>query len=176
MYVTGPRSIIHHTLKVKVIQQSSQVWWYMPAISKLEANLSYVRHCLNFFLFLIFLIFYFLCLHSKWFPLSWFSPPHKSHKPSSLHVSPDQPPPTSLSWQSSTMLHQAFPGPGPSPSFFLGIIWYVNCVLGIQSFWANIHLSVTAFPMYSGFAGYCFIESFQNQGPLLLSSCTSFDV
>ena len=28
----------------------------------------------------------------------------------------------------------------------------------------------------SGFAEYCFTESFQNQGPLLLSSCISFDV
>jgi hypothetical protein len=28
-------------------------------------------------------------------------------------------------------------------SFFLSFIWSVNCILGIPSFWANIHLSVS---------------------------------
>jgi hypothetical protein len=28
------------------------------------------------------------------------------------------------------------------PSFFLSFMWFVNCILGIPSFWANIHLSV----------------------------------
>ena len=29
-------------------------------------------------------------------------------------------------------------------SFFLSFMWFVNCILGIPSFWANIHLSVSA--------------------------------
>ena len=37
--------------------------------------------------------------------------------------------------------------------------------------------SIYPFPLpCSGFAEYCFTESFQNQGPLLLSSCISIDV
>ena len=42
-----------------------------------------------------------------------------------------------------------FQDQGPLFSSFLGIIWYVNCVLSIHSFWANNHLSVTAFHVYS---------------------------
>jgi hypothetical protein len=30
-------------------------------------------------------------------------------------------------------------------SFFLGFIWSVNWILGIPNFWANIHLSVSAY-------------------------------
>ena len=30
-------------------------------------------------------------------------------------------------------------------SFFLSFIWSVNCILGVLSFWANIHLSVSAY-------------------------------
>ena len=30
-------------------------------------------------------------------------------------------------------------------SFFLSFMWFVNCILGILSFWANIHLSVSAY-------------------------------
>jgi hypothetical protein len=30
-------------------------------------------------------------------------------------------------------------------SFFLSFMWFVNCILGIPSFWANIHLSVSAY-------------------------------
>ena len=71
------------------------------------------------------------------------------HKPSSLCPFPNNPPLTSLSWYSPALLHQAFLVPGPSPSFFLGIIWYVNCDLGIQNFWANIHLSVITFHVCS---------------------------
>jgi hypothetical protein len=34
-------------------------------------------------------------------------------------------------------------------SFFLSFIWSVNCILGIPSTWANIHLSVSAYYMCS---------------------------
>jgi hypothetical protein len=34
-------------------------------------------------------------------------------------------------------------------SFFLSFIWSVNCVLGIPSFWANIHLSVSVYHVCS---------------------------
>jgi hypothetical protein len=34
-------------------------------------------------------------------------------------------------------------------SFFLSFMWFVNCILGIQSFWANIHLSVSAYHVSS---------------------------
>jgi hypothetical protein len=33
-------------------------------------------------------------------------------------------------------------------SFFLSFMWSVNCILGIQSFWANIHLSVSAYHVF----------------------------
>ena len=102
-----------------------------------------------FIIIIIFFIFYILCLHSKWFSLSWLLPPHKFPKPSSLLPFSYQTPPTSLSLCSPTMLEQAFSGSRTTPSFFLGVIWYVNCVLGILSFWANFHLSVTVFHVYS---------------------------
>jgi hypothetical protein len=31
----------------------------------------------------------------------------------------------------------------------LGFIWSANCILGIPSFWANSHLSVSAYHMCS---------------------------
>jgi hypothetical protein len=34
-------------------------------------------------------------------------------------------------------------------SFFLSLMWYVDCNLGIQNFWANIHLSVSAYHVCS---------------------------
>ena len=34
-------------------------------------------------------------------------------------------------------------------SFFLSFIWSVNCILGTPSFWANIHLSVSAYHVFS---------------------------
>jgi hypothetical protein len=34
-------------------------------------------------------------------------------------------------------------------SFFLSFMWYVNCILGILSFWANIHLSVSVYHVCS---------------------------
>jgi hypothetical protein len=34
-------------------------------------------------------------------------------------------------------------------SFFLSFMWFVNCILGIPSFWANIHLSVSAYHVCS---------------------------
>jgi hypothetical protein len=34
-------------------------------------------------------------------------------------------------------------------SFFLSFMWFVNCILGIQSFWDNIHLSVSAYHVCS---------------------------
>ena len=34
-------------------------------------------------------------------------------------------------------------------SFFLSFMWCVNCILGIPSFWANIHLSMSAYHVYS---------------------------
>ena len=37
-------------------------------------------------------------------------------------------------------------------------IWYANCVLSIQSFWANIHLSVIAFHVYSFVIGLPHLE------------------
>jgi hypothetical protein len=33
-------------------------------------------------------------------------------------------------------------------SFFLSFIWSVNCILGIQNFWANIHLSVSVYHVF----------------------------
>ena len=33
--------------------------------------------------------------------------------------------------------------------FFLSFMWSENCILGIQSFWANIHLSVSAYYLCS---------------------------
>jgi hypothetical protein len=30
-------------------------------------------------------------------------------------------------------------------SFFFSFMWSVNCILGIPSFWDNIHLSVSAY-------------------------------
>jgi hypothetical protein len=38
-------------------------------------------------------------------------------------------------------------------SFFLSFTWSVNCILGIPSFWANIHLSVSACHVYSFASG-----------------------
>ena len=29
-------------------------------------------------------------------------------------------------------------------SFFLNFMWYVNCILGLPNFWANIHVSMSA--------------------------------
>ena len=81
-------------------------------------------------IFFFFIIFYILCLHSKWIYCSWFPISHKSHKPSSLQPFPNQPPPTSLSWKSPTMLHQAFPRPGPFPSFLLGNDFICELCLG----------------------------------------------
>ena len=34
-------------------------------------------------------------------------------------------------------------------SFFLSFMWFVNCILGIPSFWVNIHLSVSAYHVCS---------------------------
>jgi hypothetical protein len=34
-------------------------------------------------------------------------------------------------------------------SFFLSFMWSVNCILGILNFWANTHLSVGAYHVYS---------------------------
>jgi hypothetical protein len=34
-------------------------------------------------------------------------------------------------------------------SFFLSFMHFANCILDILSFWANIHLSVSAYQMYS---------------------------
>jgi hypothetical protein len=34
-------------------------------------------------------------------------------------------------------------------SFFLIFLCFVNCILGILSFWANIHLSVSAYQVAS---------------------------
>jgi hypothetical protein len=34
-------------------------------------------------------------------------------------------------------------------SFFLSFMCFVNCILGILSFWANIHLSVSAYHVCS---------------------------
>ena len=39
--------------------------------------------------------------------------------------------------------------PTLSSSFFLSFMWFVNCILCIPSFWANIHLSVSAYHVYS---------------------------
>jgi len=38
-------------------------------------------------------------------------------------------------------------------SFFLSFIWSVNCILGILSYWTNIHLSVTVYHLCSFVAG-----------------------
>jgi hypothetical protein len=46
-------------------------------------------------------------------------------------------------------------------SFFLSFIWSVNCNLGIPNFWANIHLSVNAYYMYSFVTGLLHSGYFQ---------------
>ena len=38
-------------------------------------------------------------------------------------------------------------------SFFLSFMWSVNCILGILSFWANIHLSVSVYHVCSFVTG-----------------------
>jgi hypothetical protein len=38
-------------------------------------------------------------------------------------------------------------------SFFFSFMWFVNYILGIQSFWANIHLSVSAYHVCSFLIG-----------------------
>jgi hypothetical protein len=38
-------------------------------------------------------------------------------------------------------------------SFFLSFMWSVNCILGIQSFWDNIHLSESTYVMVCIFLG-----------------------
>ena len=98
---------------------------------------------------LLFFIRYILYLHFKWYPLSWIPPSQKSHEPSSFPVFPNHPLPIPLSWCSPTLLHWAFSGWGSFPSFSLGILWYVNCFLGILSFWVNICLSVSAYQVCS---------------------------
>jgi hypothetical protein len=47
-------------------------------------------------------------------------------------------------------------------SFFLRFMWSVNCILGIPNFWANIHLSVSAYHVCSfviglPHSGLCFL-------------------
>jgi hypothetical protein len=39
-------------------------------------------------------------------------------------------------------------------SFFLSFMCYLNCILGILSFWANIHLSVSTYHVHSLWLGY----------------------
>jgi hypothetical protein len=46
-------------------------------------------------------------------------------------------------------------------SFFLSFMWSVSCNLGIESFWANIHLSVSAYHVCS------FVIGCLNQGNIL---------
>jgi hypothetical protein len=48
--------------------------------------------------------------------------------------------------------------------FFLSFMWSVNCILGIPSFWANIHLSVSAYHVCSFvigllYSGYFLVPS-----------------
>jgi hypothetical protein len=38
--------------------------------------------------------------------------------------------------------------------FFLNFMWSVNYILGISTFWANIHLSVNTYHVYSLLLGY----------------------
>jgi hypothetical protein len=38
-------------------------------------------------------------------------------------------------------------------SFFLSFTWFANCILGIQSLWANIHFSVSAYHVCSFMIG-----------------------
>jgi hypothetical protein len=42
-------------------------------------------------------------------------------------------------------------------SFFLSFMWSVNCILGVMSFWANIHLPVSVYHLCSFVIGlpYC---------------------
>jgi hypothetical protein len=40
-------------------------------------------------------------------------------------------------------------------SFFLSFMYFANCILGILSFWANIHLSVIAYHVSSLVIGLC---------------------
>jgi hypothetical protein len=40
------------------------------------------------------------------------------------------------------------------PSFFLRFLWSVNCILGILSFWGNIHVFVSTYHMCSVPAGF----------------------
>jgi hypothetical protein len=38
-------------------------------------------------------------------------------------------------------------------SFFLSFMWSMNCILDILSFWANIHISVSAYHVCSFVTG-----------------------
>jgi hypothetical protein len=66
-----------------------------------------------------FLIGYFLYLHFNCYPLCQFmsrSPLPIPHAPVSMRVLPHQPTPDTLTWNSLTLGHQAYPGPmDPSP-------------------------------------------------------------
>ena len=131
--------------RVRAWGSSSMLFLHKPHGGSVSSSSSWRFTCslcsLFFFFFFFFFILYILYLHLKWFLLSWLPPLRKFHKPSSLLLFPNQPLSASLSWYSPTLLHWASPGPGASPSFFLNIIWYVDCFLGIPSFWTNICLS-----------------------------------
>ena len=104
-------------------------------------------HSLEIFFFNFLYSFF---LHSKILLLSWFLPPHKSYKPSSLCLFPNQPPSTSLSWYTPTMLDKASLGqvpllPSPGKSFIMLIVSRVFRASGL----IDIHLSLTAFHLHS---------------------------
>jgi hypothetical protein len=46
-------------------------------------------------------------------------------------------------------------------SFFLSFMWSVNCILGILNFWANIHLSVSAYHVSVKFSWVRFWSTFR---------------
>ena len=50
-------------------------------------------------------------------------------------------------------------------SFFLSFMWCVNCILGILSFWANIHLTVSVYHVCSFVTGlpHSFLESLEER-------------
>jgi hypothetical protein len=58
-------------------------------------------------------------------------------------------------------------------SFFLSFMCFMNCILGIPSFWANIHLSISAYHVCSFVIGLPHKYSFDDalaESPTLVAS------
>jgi hypothetical protein len=109
------------------------IWTYLNSLSYLGLIWQFILYfrnssffdkniLINFFVFLrqsfnlihSFFIRYFLYLHFKCYPLSWF-PLLKPPISSSLSLLPNPPTPASRSWHSPTLEHRTFTGPRASP-------------------------------------------------------------